>query len=309
VFWCEEQEQKEKSMKQRAIILAVAAVLAAASVGHAWEFRAPDFQNIRTEAGATFATRHLWRGFDVTPNNHSAVQPYVNMQFGDSGWGSNIWMSRANDSRFENWERIVYDVHYGGVWGEPEGQWAKEWQVGWRYYNHPDGPLRSSCGAYQWDLDFQEVYGRFTWPNLCGNGVVPRYEVIRMWPGESGRQPDTSQPSSYWRHGGGWWHVAGLDYDWTVCGWCGEPGRVFRCSADFVYNGGAGGMSNYANGAADMRNVDNDWSHMFLTICTDIDCGSGWWLTPGFGWQDSWEESVNTQDEWVFWVNGFWRGQ
>ncbi|MCX5638249.1 MAG: hypothetical protein NTX52_11245, partial [Planctomycetota bacterium] len=62
---------------------------------------------------ATYVSRYIWRGFDSYPNNHSAIQPSVDLDLYGTGWGVNVWWSRANTSGFENSEEIDYTLYYG----------------------------------------------------------------------------------------------------------------------------------------------------------------------------------------------------
>jgi hypothetical protein len=41
------------------------------------------------------ASRYIWRGFDLLPDNHAAVQPSVNFDLGNGGFSLSIWSSFA----------------------------------------------------------------------------------------------------------------------------------------------------------------------------------------------------------------------
>jgi hypothetical protein len=46
-------------------------------------------------AQVDLVSRYIWRGFDLLPNNHAAVQPSVTFELGKSGFALGIWSSFA----------------------------------------------------------------------------------------------------------------------------------------------------------------------------------------------------------------------
>ena len=44
-------------------------------------------------------SRYIWRGFDLLPDNNSALQPSLTYDFGDSGFSLNLWASFALTDR------------------------------------------------------------------------------------------------------------------------------------------------------------------------------------------------------------------
>ena len=103
-------------MKKKAILLAAAVVLSAAGLTQA---QCPLFErtqdDIGVTAGATYLSRYIWRGFDFYPRNHSAVQPFLDLDLYGTGWTVGALMSRPNGGDFENYEEIKYTVAYGGT--------------------------------------------------------------------------------------------------------------------------------------------------------------------------------------------------
>ena len=69
------------------------------------------------------------------------------------------------------------------------------------------------------------------------------------------------------------------------------PEQVLHLSCDMVYNDGTGG------GTA----LDHDWSHAVFGLSTGFDLGNNLTFAPGVYYQSSWEDSVNTSDE--YWVS------
>ncbi len=78
------------------------------------------------------ASRYIWRGFDLLPDNHAAIQPSLTYDLGESGFSLNFWGSFALEQRREfkssdeidvtlayafkmpqGWELTVGLIHYG----------------------------------------------------------------------------------------------------------------------------------------------------------------------------------------------------
>jgi hypothetical protein len=219
----------------------------------------------------TYVSRYIWRGFDSYPNNHSAIQPSVDLDLYETGFGVNVWWSRANRNGFENSEEIDYTLYYGKSLFEGK-TYATDYTIGWTWYYYPDEPRRIA--------DMQEVFLSLSWPNIHRGGLVPCYTVVCTWPSEEG-----SDVKDY----GGWFHIFGLCYDLTIPKFLAKAKeQVFHLSAETIYNDGAYG-------------ADHDWSHAVFGISTSFDLGSNLTFTPGFYYQSSWENSVNTQDE--YWTS------
>ncbi len=278
-------------MRKRAIIVAAVITLATAGLSQAFE---PG--DIGIDVGASYMSRYVWRGFDTYAKNHSAFQPFVDFTFGDTGFRFGIWMSRANGSGFEALEEIDYTVAYGNsLWGETSH--AMNWEVGYTYYNYPDGPtptLNPTLATR--DLDAQEMFLELSWPSICPAGIVPSYTLLRMWPDEGGRRSDGTTRSNF-RDSGGWGHKFALAYDQKVPGFLGNnPEQVLNWTVETWFNDGVG--------AAD---VDQDWSHAVFGVSTDFGAWGNGTITPGIWYQSSWDDSVNESDEWWFGLTGKWK--
>lgn len=261
-------------MKKEGILLAVVILLIAAAFVQAKE--AEPAKPVEPAAGDrlgvtldfTYASRYIWRGFDLYRSNDSAIQPSIDVDLYGTGFGFKIWYSAATESGHENLERIEYTVYYGNtVFGGET--YATDYKVGWTYFSHPDNPSKA--------LDAQEFFGSFSWPNILPYGVVPSYTVIKMWPAVDHSLAADAYTDS------GWFHIFGLDYDWTVPQ---LDNRVLSLSMDMVYNDGAGAA-----------NVDHDWSHVVFGISTGFTITDNLTFTPAFYFQKSMDDSVNTSDE------------
>lgn len=83
-------------------------------------------------AKVDLVSRYIWRGFDLLPDNHAAVQPSLTVDLGNSGFSLNVWSSFALSNRAlfkytdeidltlayafkmpENWEFSVGFTNYG----------------------------------------------------------------------------------------------------------------------------------------------------------------------------------------------------
>jgi len=258
-------------MKKKTILLTVVILLTVGAAVQAQE------GGISGTFDVTYSSRYIWRGFDVYNDNHSAIQPSIDLDLYGTGLGLKVFWSRANGSKFENAEEVDLTLYYGNDIYEDE-TYATNYAIGWTYYTYPDEPKT--------ERNFQEFFASLSWPKLCPAGIVPSYTVVCMWPSESGSARSEN---------GGWIQIFGLGYDLTVPELAPEiPEQVLHLSADLVYNDGVG-AGYAANGA-----VEHDWSHFLFGVSTEIDLGNNLTFCPGLYYQASMEDSVNDDNEtWV----------
>ncbi len=240
----------------------------------------------------TYLSAYLWRGFDQYPGAHGegAIQPSIDLDLYGTGFGLNVLWSRANTAAvdahgggysFENQERIDLTLSYSSSYFEYE-TYATDYTVGWVYYEYPDMPTDNS--------DMQEVFASFSWPEICPEGVVPSYTIIGLWKSESGHP--SSMRSVKTNDVSGCMHIFGLNYDLSVEDLLPDlPEQILHLSLAVVYNEGMGATL-----------VDHDWSHAVLGVSTDFDLGNNVTLTPGLYHQNTFEQSVNP-DEDITWVS------
>lgn len=59
-------------------------------------------------------SRYIWRGFDLLPENHAAIQPSLTIDFGESGFSLNVWSSFAMAHRdvFKRCDEIDVTIAY-----------------------------------------------------------------------------------------------------------------------------------------------------------------------------------------------------
>jgi len=253
---------------KKGILLAAVILLSTAGLAQAQE------DELGVTLGAQYMSRYIWRGFDIYPDNHSTVRPFVDIDFYGTGFGLNVLNARSIGGGRVDLEKINYTLYYRNKLLEGE-TYATNYKVGWVYYNYPDMPSKNA--------DLQEVFASLSWPEICPEGIVPKYTIVRMWPAESKAND---------RNNGGWWHIFGLGYDLAVSALMPEtPEQILHLSVETAYND-----SVYRGG----KTVDHDWSHAVFGLSTDLDLGNNLIFTPGFYYQSSWDDSVNPSDE--YWL-------
>jgi len=240
----------------------------------------------------TYASSHLWKGFDIFANNKSAFYTSADIDFWGTGFGMNFLWSRPFGSGYEDWEWLVYSpYYYNALWQDTPYQ--MDYKFGWRYYNHPDGSANHSC--HPRDLGIQRAYGRVSLPEICPAGIVPYYEFAKIWPDEGGKYDD-GYPRSYWRNYGNWFHTFGLYKGWTVQGFLpNQSEQVIHTGFEMVYNDGTGPTPDSRR-----DNADHDWSHCVFSLSTDFYLRPNVTFIPAIYYQSSWDDSVNTDDEFWF---------
>ncbi len=248
------------------VLWSVAAVANAADIGG---------QEVGVTVDATYTTKYIWRGFDIL-DDKAAFQPSVNFDLGN-GFSFNVWGSLAGSSKgngavstvdAEEWD---YTLAYSNSINE--GCSTKtDYTVGWRFYDYPD--MASN------DADLQELFLSVSMPELCSGGIVPHAAIMQMWPSEGSGTVHDYSGTIYlfgFTYGFNAEQIAGMnvgDLPMTL-GW------------DIVYNDSTGADA-----------VDSDWSHMVWSLSTSMTCpATGAKVTPAIYYQNSFEDTVNTEDE------------
>ncbi len=226
----------------------------------------------------SYISRFIWRGYDAYGQNHSAFQPSVDLDLFGTGFGANIWMSRANQSGFENSEWLSYTLYYKNMLWADEA-YATAYKTGYSYFSYPDEPQKGSAPAGSGG-HFQEAFAGFAWPKLLPGGVVPSYAAFVSWP---------SRSNAFNTDNGGWAHVFALNYDMMIPGLINaNETQKLQFGVHTVYNCSVGPAGNAA---------DHDWSHAVFTVALDFPLNESLTFTPSFNYQSSWDDSINTQDE------------
>lgn len=260
--------------KKQALLIAVL-VLSVTGIAMAQDAQ------VNGTVGLTYQSSYIWKGFDVYEDNHSAIEPFIDLQCPDTGFGFSVVGHMANDSDagFGNNERWDYSLYYTGDMFADE-VYATNYRIGYVRYNYPDRP------AHQ--LDIEELHTVLSFPKVLGvEGLVPSYALVKLWPSSS--SSSAGSRSSFNGTASGFAHVFMLDYPLVIKGFAPEtPEQVLRLHAEAVYNDGVGPTG---------ERVEHDWSHAVFGIATDFDLGNNLILTPGAYYQSSWEDSVNKSDE------------
>ena len=87
----------------------------------------------------TYASKFMWRGYDAYDDDHSAIQPSIDLDLFGTGFGFTLWSSRANQSGFENNEWLSYTIYYKNLLWQEE-KYATAYKTGYTYYSYPDSP-------------------------------------------------------------------------------------------------------------------------------------------------------------------------
>ena len=171
------------------------------------------------------------------------------------------------------------------------------YRLAYVYYNYPqqsshtrgDNPIINpktfglDCGSY----DLQEGHLVMSLPKITGiEGLVPTYALVKLWPSNSGTVIGANSPSG--GTASGFAHIFMLDYALPiVCPFTGMD-RKINLHSEFVFNDGVSPIG---------TNADQDWSNAVYGASTTYELDDNVSLTPGFFYQSSWDDSVNSSDE------------
>ena len=212
----------------------------------------------------SFVSQYLFFGYDLYTDD-PAFQPSVTFDLWDTGFGAQLWGSWPTDNGNENGKEFDYSVFYSNTLLEDD-KLQTNYTISWVYYD---------CYKHSTKLgDSQALMLGFSWPNLLDCAIVPRYTAVKFWDASSKATANQN----------GWVHDFGFDYGFSmdIMG----KDQSMTASFDLVYNDGYLGS-------------DADWSHVLLGIQAPIALANGV-LTPSLQYQISMEDSVNTDDEFVF---------
>jgi hypothetical protein len=243
----------------------------------------------------TYSTKYVWRGFNVF-GAKTAIHPTLDLFCPSSGMGLSVEGHRANSSGYEIGERWDYSLYYLGKMFEGE-TFEMMYRLAYVYYNFPqqsahskgDNPIDSpatfslACGTF----DLQEGHVAMSFPKLLGvENLVPTYVLVKLWPSNSGTVVGAKSASG--GTASGFAHIFMLDYKLPiVCPITGVD-RKLNLHSEFVFNDGV---------APTGANADHDWSNAVFGVSTDYELEDNITITPGFYYQSSWDDSVNSSDE------------
>jgi len=250
-------------MKKKGILLTAVILLSAAGLAQALE------GELHGVLDFTYQSKYIWRGFDIY-GDKSAIQPSIDLDLYQTGFGINIMAHRANSSGYENGERWDYTVYYGNSLFEGE-TYTTNYRLGYIYYNYPDTSSHTKNSE-----DLQEMQLVLSWPEICPAGVVPSYVLVKLWPSNGGTLNGEAS---------GWAHVFMLDYALNLGTLIPDmPEQVLNLHTEMIFNDGVDPKG---------IGVDHDWSNIVFGVSTDFDLGNDLTFTPGIYHQVTMDHSVN----------------
>jgi hypothetical protein len=240
-------------------------------------------------AGVTWDSKYIWRGFDIY-DDVSVTHFLADLNLFETGFGLSVAGHRANSGGFEDRERWDYTAYYQNDLFTGQAH-ATQFRFGWVYYDYPELNEGES-------LNFQEGHLLLSWPGILPvKGLCPAYEMIKLWPANSGSPlPDSAS---------GWMHVFMLDYGFSIPGIIPEiPEHVIKLHSEIIYNDGV--TITPAEPRSDWTivypNPDHDWSNAVLGASTDLNLGRHITFTPAVYYQITLNDTINEDDN-ELWVS------
>lgn len=273
---------------KKAMLLSTVILLACMNLGIAQD------ADLQVKFDLTYSTKYVWRGFNVY-GAKSAIHPTLDLFNPSSGMGVSAEGHRANSSGYETFERWDYSLYYLGKMFEGES-YEMMYRLAYVYFNYPqqsshsrgDNPAQDptftlDCGT--WDI--HEGHAVMSFPKLLGvEGLVPTYVLVKLMPVNSGTVVGANSPSG--GTASGFAHIFMLDYAMpVVCPITGVD-RKLNLHSEFVFNDGVSPIG---------TNADHDWSNAVFGASTTYEIDDNVSLTPGFYYQSSFDDSVNSSDE------------
>ncbi len=225
----------------------------------------------------TYVTKYVWRGFNVY-GNQAAVAPSIDLFNPQTNIGFNLTAHDPAHEGYEIFQRWDYNFYY--LMKLFAGESAEmDFRFDYVYYNYP----RESHSLY----DLQELNMVVSMPKaLPIEGLVPSYVLVKLWPSSSGSLVGANSP--FGGTASGFAHIFMLDYALPyVCPFTGVD-RKLNLHAEAVYNDGVSPLG---------TKVDSDWSNGVFGATTTYELADNLFLTPGFFYQSSWEDTVNPSDQ------------
>ncbi len=146
-----------------------------------------------------------------------------------------------------------------------------DYEIGYGYYLYPE---------FDGDHDISEIWTTFSKP--VGD-FRPRYTLVQAW--------NTDGIDS----GSGALHIFGVDYDIDYADRVISNPKAF---VEITYNAG---LDLWSDG-----DVDSEWSHVLVGVNADMQI-RGQTIRPGLYWQHTFEESVNSKSDQIWFTLGIVR--
>lgn len=210
----------------------------------------------------TYVSRWLSRGSEVYSEDGAFFETIALDLYG-TGFGVAVTHHAATGGGWVDKSRYDYQVFYGNTLFDDKAYKTK-YKVKWDYWNWYDRPKKIG--------DVQVLTFAFSWPELLGGGLVPKYIAQYDYPAGSGYNN---------RKSAGWIHLFGLGYKLNVP----ELSEPLNLSAEISYRDGTGGGTK-----------DHDWSHATLGVSTKFKISENLSFVPGVYHQISMDDSVCRRD-------------
>ncbi|MFC1781435.1 hypothetical protein ACFLZ8_04170 [Planctomycetota bacterium] len=277
---------------KKQIIVCTIVLLAAVALSQAQE------PTITGKVDLTYTSKYVWRGFNVF-GTQSAIHPTVNLFMPSTSMGFSVEGHRANSSGYEIIERWDYSLYYLGRMFVGE-DYEMNYRLAYVYYNYPQQSSSSRGSNPMEDPGFCLDDGSFeiheghvvmSFPKILPiEGLVPTYCLVKLAPVNSGTIVGANSPSG--GTASGFAHIFMFDYAMPfTCPFTGVD-RDLNLHSEFVFNDGVSPVG---------TNADHDWSNAVFGASTSYEIEENVNLTPGIFYQSSWDDSVNSSDE--YWVS------
>ena len=247
-------------------LLIAAILLSTAAVAHAEEGkRGATLDKLGVTVDVTYASRWLSDGVEVYSED-GAFHETISLDLYSTGFGAAVTHHSATGSGWVDKQRLDYKVFYGNSLFDEEA-YKTRYKFTWEYWNYYDR-ARTSANLQKWKFGL-------SWPELLGNGLVPKYTLAYCYP--AGSSYDNHKIS-------GWLHILGLDYSVNAL----DLPNPVKFSANATFRDGAG--------CTTASPKDHDWSHATLGVSTKFKIADNLSFVPGIYHQISMDDSVNTRD-------------
>jgi len=233
--------------------------------------KADMFSESSLDISANYVQKYMWRGFDLLPDDDSAIQPDFYFNIGNTGLYVGIWGSYALDSKWDIWDEWDF---YGGynLTVMEQTEYELNIDVGYTYFHFPNQNK---------DIDSQQLSLAFKLTNLLemfSNNLDPYLTIYYGFAAHSYKD-DSKQDAL--------WVKLGVAYDFSV------KGQNINSYLETFYNDGAGTFD-----------VESGISHIALGMDTVFKVASIN-IQPKINYQWTIEDSVNDEDEFWFECKAF----
>ncbi|MEW6235852.1 MAG: hypothetical protein AB1656_10735 [Candidatus Omnitrophota bacterium] len=217
----------------------------------------------------TYATKYIWRGYDVFYDDRPLFQPSVVIDWRgfSAGFYGLLSDGAEGDDGVEHFE-LDFGLGYERSFWEEE-RYALDISLDYTYFAYPN--------HHRSEVDGEEIALAVSMPNLIPLGpsiLVPSYEMAYEWHGlEGGTNFDE-----------GFIHTLGLSYAIPIPVLIpAQEEQAIDLSWNIAYNSGC-------------YETDSSWTHTTIGASTTFEYGQ-FYFTPALYYQWSFEDTMNEEDE------------